>query len=104
MFEKQIDKGVQWLDSHDKYWFNKINLDTLCMFTNDHCILSQWLRGNPIKGEFSSFDWNVEHGFSIEEFKDDDCKIEWIILKNEWVDRIKAKRRETKKELAEFQL
>ncbi len=66
------------------------------MSSNEHCLLGQWYKGDC--SDYFSSDWTTKHGFSLCQFdiKDKDCQIEWILLKNEWIQKIKEKRRELK--------
>ena len=105
MFEDRIAKGVAWLEKYDKGWFNKINLDRLCMSSNDGCVLGQWYRGD-VSTHFGD-DWTRNRGFSLSrqlDIADQDCQIEWVLLRDEWTKVIKEKRAgksmKTKQEVA----
>lgn len=39
--EQRVNNGVEWLDSNIPGWLDKINLETLNIASDDHCILAQ---------------------------------------------------------------
>lgn len=80
-FTEEIDAGMEWLNSQDVRWFDKLNLDTLNVASGNRCILGQlamttfasqvkataW---NGYEGVLDAFsfenDWSIEHGFTVD--------------------------------------
>lgn len=96
MFEKEIQRGIKWLEGHDPHWYNKINVSRLAMFSNDHCLLGQWLGGTGDCSKLAPHPWIVEHGFSLGDRSEFDIPLDgWVTLKKEWIEAIRERRKTT---------
>jgi len=93
MFEKQINCGVEFLNTYRPNWLNLIDLDSLDMSDSKLCIMGQ------IDGVFYlakmkmnlSFEDTDRMGFNLPPCSDDD----WDILEKEWKEKIVSLRNET---------
>lgn len=101
MFEKEIERGIKWLEGHDPHWYNKIDVSRLAMFSNDHCLLGQWLGGTGDCSELAPRQWMVDRGFSLGDRTCFDVPVDgWIALKKEWIKAIRERRKITVPEVA----
>ena len=104
MFEKQINRGVKFLNKHKPNWLEKISLKKLEMWDGSKCILGQLFKtkANPMgydlaneKFGFTTVSHRAKLGFSIHS-DDGGSDGDWYDLEQEWKDKItqlrKAKR------------
>lgn len=92
MFEKEIEKGVEFLNKVYPDWFNKIDLEKLNIEIPSLCILGQ-LYGNSYVAQIildMSDENSDKMGFSVPfvSYYDEKFDEKWDTLTKEWVNKI----------------
>lgn len=84
----RVDKGIEYLNGHNPGWINKINLGSLDLGRNCHCVLGQ------IYGHYSNARWagfgEYEHeGYGMKLWANSSPE-NYALLTSIWKEKIQA--------------